>query len=196
VAENAVVSLFFTFFPADFRSCGSPLRRVSKLLGADGLGGLGPLSGTSCAACGEVLASPLFRDRSDARCAFSRAEGGIPTGTIAVITVPLPAFRSVERRFNQAEMTARVGLNQLANRDGFELCANVPVRRRATASQIGLTRHPRREGRRAAFAFIDHANHRQSAGTMGLRQVRPFQNARAFFGQRQLEYGGRQWRGC
>ena len=79
-------------------------------------------------------------------------ETAIPPGTIAVIPVPLHARKQAQRGFNQSEITAQSALKQLARPERFELCGNALVRQRETASQIGLTRHQRRENMRGAFA--------------------------------------------
>ncbi len=68
-----------------------------------------------------------------------------------VVPVPLHAGRLRERGFNQSEELARAALKL---RPGFEMSTRVLVRRRATASQIGLTRHQRRANLRGAFAVV------------------------------------------
>ena len=73
-------------------------------------------------------------------------------GTITVVPVPLHARKQAQRGFNQAEMIARSALQQLSCPERFELSIGVLVRRRETGSQIGLTRHQRRENLRGAFA--------------------------------------------
>ncbi len=58
-------------------------------------------------------------------------------------------------------MIARAALKQISRSENglcsarFELCGNVLVRRRETGSQIGLTRHQRRQNLRGAFAVKD-----------------------------------------
>ncbi len=79
------------------------------------------------------------------------------TMTIAVVPVPLHRRKQAQRGFNQAEMIARGALKQLSRPKRFDLCTGVLVRRRETGSQIGLTRHQRRENMRGAFAVIDPA---------------------------------------
>ncbi len=78
----------------------------------------------------------------------------LPSGVIAVVPVPLHAHKQSQRGFNQAELIARAALKQLS-RSGqerrFELCARALVRLRDTGSQIGLTRHQRRQNLRGAF---------------------------------------------
>jgi len=85
-------------------------------------------------------------------------EPSLPSGTIAVVPVPLHAHKRSQRGFNQAELIARAALKQLT-RSGhvnrFELCARALVRLRDTGSQIGLTRHQRRQNLRGAFAVRD-----------------------------------------
>ncbi len=87
-------------------------------------------------------------------------EPSMPLGTmfspaIAVVPVPLHRRKRAERGFNQAEMIARRALQQLARPQRFELCPGILIRRRETRSQIGLTRHQRRENLRGAFSVTD-----------------------------------------
>jgi ComF family protein len=82
-------------------------------------------------------------------------ETSLPDGAIQVVPVPLHPRKRAERGFNQAEQIARVALQQLARPDRFQLRTGVLVRQRETGSQIGLTRHQRRENLRGAFAVID-----------------------------------------
>ena len=77
------------------------------------------------------------------------------TTTIMVVPVPLHTRKQAQRGFNQAEMIARSALQQLLRPERFDLCTGILVRRRETGSQIGLTRHQRRENLRAAFAVSD-----------------------------------------
>jgi ComF family protein len=71
---------------------------------------------------------------------------------IAVIPVPLYKTKSRQRRFNQAELIAKMALKQLPAGARFELVSGVLLRTRDTQSQIGLTGHQRRENLRGAFA--------------------------------------------
>lgn len=87
-------------------------------------------------------------------------EQAMPVGTlvsskITVIPVPLHKRKQAQRGFNQAEMIARNALKQLSRPKRFDLCTGVLLRRRETGSQIGLTRHQRRENMRGAFAVSD-----------------------------------------
>ena len=88
-------------------------------------------------------------------------EPALPPGTIAVVPVPLHAQKQSQRGFNQADVIARAALKQLSRRERglqparFALCARALVRQRATGSQIGLTRHQRRQNLRGAFAVKD-----------------------------------------
>jgi ComF family protein len=91
---------------------------------------------------------------------IANLEQAMPAGTlfsskIAVIPVPLHTRKQAQRGFNQAEMIARDALKQLSRPKRFELCTGVLLRRRETGSQIGLTRHQRRENMRGAFAVSD-----------------------------------------
>jgi ComF family protein len=82
-------------------------------------------------------------------------EQAMPIGAIAVVPVPLHSRKQAQRGFNQAEMIARYALKQLSRPKRFELSTGVLVRSRETGSQIGLTRHQRRENLRGAFAVND-----------------------------------------
>jgi ComF family protein len=86
---------------------------------------------------------------------IANLEQAIPDGRIAVIPVPLHNRKLSQREFNQAEMIARATLGQLSRPQRFELCAGVLLRKRETASQIGLTRHQRRANLRGAFVVND-----------------------------------------
>jgi ComF family protein len=79
----------------------------------------------------------------------------MPPGTIAVVAVPLHLRKRAQRGFNQSDLIARAALKQLARPERFQELTNMLVRRRETESQIGLTRHQRRENLRGAFAVVD-----------------------------------------
>ncbi len=81
--------------------------------------------------------------------------GTISSSTITVVPVPLHTRKQAQRGFNHAEMIARSALKQLARPKRFDLCTGVLQRHRETGSQIGLTRHQRRENLRGAFAVSD-----------------------------------------
>jgi ComF family protein len=84
--------------------------------------------------------------------AISRLEPEFPAGDMALIPVPLHRSKLRQRGFNQAELTARAALNARERGDRLRLCTGVLIRKRETASQIGLTSHQRRENLRGAFA--------------------------------------------
>ncbi|HXY78458.1 MAG TPA: ComF family protein [Candidatus Acidoferrales bacterium] len=86
---------------------------------------------------------------------IANLEQAMPVGRIAVVPVPLHKRKQAQRGFNQAEMIARAALQRLARPKRFELSTGVLVRRCETGSQIGLTRHERRENLRGAFAVSD-----------------------------------------
>jgi len=86
---------------------------------------------------------------------IANLEQAMPVGRIAVVPVPLHRRKQAQRGFNQAEMIARAALQRLARPKRFKLSTGVLVRRRETGSQIGLTRHQRRENLRGAFAVSD-----------------------------------------
>ncbi|HUB01648.1 MAG TPA: ComF family protein [Terriglobales bacterium] len=82
----------------------------------------------------------------------------LPSGSIAVVPVPLHFRKQAQRGFNQAELIARCGLKQLSRSEQsapFELMPHALIRARETGSQIGLTRHQRRENLRGAFKVGD-----------------------------------------
>jgi ComF family protein len=81
-------------------------------------------------------------------------EPSLPDGAIQVVPVPLHLRKQAQRGFNQAEVIARVALKQLGRPERFHLRTGVLIRQRETGSQIGLTRHQRRENVRGAFAVI------------------------------------------
>jgi ComF family protein len=68
-----------------------------------------------------------------------------------VVPVPLHARKQRERGFNQSEFIARAAL-KLMKDDRLRLSSGTLARRRETQSQIGLSRHGRRENIRGAFA--------------------------------------------
>jgi len=70
---------------------------------------------------------------------------------VLVVPVPLHSRKLRQRGFNQSELIARAGLKLTAADRQFELNAKVLERRRETKSQIGLSRHQRRENMRGAF---------------------------------------------
>jgi ComF family protein len=84
-------------------------------------------------------------------------ETSLPAGAIAVVPVPLYPKRKMQRGFNQAEVIARAALKRLSrlHTERFEFVPEVLVRSRDTGSQIGLSRHQRRENLRGAFAVSD-----------------------------------------
>jgi ComF family protein len=71
-------------------------------------------------------------------------------GPLVLVPVPLHAKKLRQRGFNQSELIARAALKLLSG-SGFELKAQVLERCRETQSQIGLSRHQRRENMRGAF---------------------------------------------
>lgn len=79
----------------------------------------------------------------------------LPPGLIVVVPVPLNVRKRAQRGFNQSELIARAALKQLASPERFQMLTGVLIRRRETESQIGLTRHQRRENLRGAFAVAE-----------------------------------------
>ena len=65
-AKRSLAALFFTFFPADCRICGSPLLRVSRLPVCEScLRALRPLQGEYCVVCGQALRVPAWIDSAE-----------------------------------------------------------------------------------------------------------------------------------
>jgi ComF family protein len=79
----------------------------------------------------------------------------LPAGEITVVPVPLHARKRAQRGFNQSELIARAALKQLNRPERFQISVSALIRRRETESQIGLTRHQRRENLRGAFKVAD-----------------------------------------
>jgi ComF family protein len=74
---------------------------------------------------------------------------------ILVVPVPLFAGKLRQRGFNQAELIARAALKLNQGQTGLSLEPKLLARVRETQSQIGLTRHQRRENLRGAFAVTE-----------------------------------------
>jgi ComF family protein len=70
---------------------------------------------------------------------------------ISVVSVPLHARKLRQRGFNQTELIVREALKVSAEAGRLVLRSGILERRRETLSQIGLTRHQRRENIRGAF---------------------------------------------
>jgi ComF family protein len=81
---------------------------------------------------------------------FATLEPSFGVARLAVVPVPLYAAKLRQRGFNQAELMARVAM-KLAPERGRYAMADALERIRDTQSQIGLTRHQRRENLRGAF---------------------------------------------
>jgi ComF family protein len=71
---------------------------------------------------------------------------------VLVVPVPLHFRKRRQRGFNQSELIAHAALKLKPAADRFRLSAGLLERRRETKSQIGLSRHQRRENIRGAFA--------------------------------------------
>jgi len=74
------------------------------------------------------------------------------SASVAIIPVPLYRAKLREREFNHAELIACAAVKLFPQAGRLQLCAGALVRKRATPSQTGLTRHQRRENVRGAFA--------------------------------------------
>jgi ComF family protein len=82
-------------------------------------------------------------------------EPGWGDAQVLVVPVPLFAGKLRHRGFNQAELIARAALKLCQSRDRYTLCSGGLERTRDTQSQIGLSRHQRRENLRGAFRVAD-----------------------------------------
>jgi len=87
--------------------------------------------------------------------AIAGLEGEFPAAGVSVVPVPLHEKKQRQRGFNQSELIARAALKNLARPDRFRLLPAALARTRETASEIGLTRHQRRENLRGAFKVVD-----------------------------------------
>jgi ComF family protein len=74
-----------------------------------------------------------------------------PAEEILVVPVPLHAKKLRQRGFNQSELIARAASKLKLAASLFQLSPGLLERRRETKSQIGLSRHQRRENIRGAF---------------------------------------------
>ena len=70
---------------------------------------------------------------------------------LLVVPVPLHSTKLRQRGFNQSELIARAALKVKPSAGRFQLSPGLLERRRETKSQIGLSRHQRRENIRGAF---------------------------------------------
>jgi ComF family protein len=82
---------------------------------------------------------------------------------IVVVPVPLHSGKLRQRGFNQSELIARAALKLKPGLLRLQLGAGLLERRRETKSQIGLSRHQRRENIRGAFVVAkpDEVNERE-----------------------------------
>jgi len=69
-----------------------------------------------------------------------------------VVPVPLHATKRRQRGFNQSELIARAAVKLMGGPSHLQLSSKALERCRETQSQIGLSRHQRRENMRGAFA--------------------------------------------
>lgn len=79
---------------------------------------------------------------------------------VMVVPVPLHKSKWRERTFNQAELIARAAMRGLSTHFAsvFQVRSDVLVRRRATVSQVGMSRDQRKNNLRGAFALSGHAD--------------------------------------
>jgi ComF family protein len=91
-----------------------------------------------------VLGRMLAEAIEDLQPLFSASE-------VLVVPVPLHSRKLRQREFNQSELIARAALKLKSAPAQFRLSAGLLERCRETKSQIGLSRHQRRENTRGAF---------------------------------------------
>jgi len=84
--------------------------------------------------------------------AISHLEPVLGEEHAVIIPVPLHITKLRQRGFNQSELIARAALKLSPRRERYSLATTVLQRQRETQSQIGLSRHQRRENMRGAFA--------------------------------------------
>jgi ComF family protein len=84
--------------------------------------------------------------------AVSGLEPGWTQNPVVVVPVPLHTRKLRQRGFNQSELIAHHALKLGAGSGRLVLRSRILERRRETQSQIGLTRHQRRENLRGSFA--------------------------------------------
>jgi len=82
-------------------------------------------------------------------------EQGFGDSAVLVVPVPLHARKLRQRGFNQSELIAQVALKLMAQGDRLALRPKGLERVRETQSQIGLTRHQRRENMHGAFIVTE-----------------------------------------
>jgi ComF family protein len=85
--------------------------------------------------------------------AIDKLESELPAEPLILIPVPLHRRKLRQRGFNQAELIARAAVTASSPGQRLRLCPEILVRKRETASQIGLTSHQRRENLRGAFGL-------------------------------------------
>jgi ComF family protein len=85
--------------------------------------------------------------------AIAKLESALPDTPLPLIPVPLYRAKRRRRGFNQAELIARAAISTGSLGSRLDLRTDVLIRKRDTASQIGLTSHQRRENLRGAFGL-------------------------------------------
>jgi ComF family protein len=103
-----------------------------------------------------VLGRMLLEAIEDLQPLFAASE-------VFVVPVPLHSRKLRQRGFNQSELIAHSALKQKPADQDLRLGADILQRRRETKSQIGLSRHQRRENIRGAFVVAkpDEVNGRE-----------------------------------
>jgi ComF family protein len=85
---------------------------------------------------------------------LAESVSGMVSGSTPLVVVPVPlhARKLRQRSFNQSELIAQHAVRVGVGSGRLALNSRALQRRRETQSQIGLTRHQRRENLRGAFA--------------------------------------------
>jgi ComF family protein len=86
--------------------------------------------------------------------AIEGLEFSVCQSPVVVVPVPLHVSKLKQRGFNQSELIVRTALKHNRVEGKLALDNGILKRRRETLSQIGLTRHQRRENIRGAFAVV------------------------------------------
>ena len=84
--------------------------------------------------------------------AISHLDNALGEENLLIVPVPLHPKKLRQRGFNQSELIAQAALKLMQSPHRFQLAPKAMERRRETQSQIGLSRHQRRENMRGAFA--------------------------------------------
>ena len=113
-----------------------------------------PLAGSFCSVCGEALLSPAFLDRAEPQCGLCQRTNPPFEKAVAYGSYD-GGLRDLIHLLKYQQVRPAAALKQLARPERFQMSTDALARRRETGSQIGLTRHQRRENLRGAFSVAD-----------------------------------------